>query len=81
MYLKYASIPWAIGAYAETGPLNGNVPPIVIDLFVTPGTASGLAAASVRANAPAAEMGQRSAKYRSASATFPYPLPPEMPGG
>src|SRR5215204_2922998 len=40
-YLKYASIPLASGAYDETGPLNGNDPPIVIDRLVTPGVAVG----------------------------------------
>jgi len=35
-------MPLASGAYDETGPLNGNVPPIVIDRLVTPGVAVGL---------------------------------------
>jgi hypothetical protein len=41
MKLKYVSIPRGIGAYSAAGPVSGNVPPIVIDVFVTPGVAVG----------------------------------------
>jgi len=40
--LKYASIPLGIGAYSDAGPLRGNVPPITIEFFVTPGVAAAL---------------------------------------
>jgi hypothetical protein len=41
MKLKYVSIPRGIGAYRDAGPVNGNVPPIVIDVLVTPGVDPG----------------------------------------
>jgi hypothetical protein len=37
MYAKYAFMPSGIGAYVAAGPVSGNVPPIVMDLDVTPG--------------------------------------------
>src|SRR5689334_7634539 len=64
--LKYASMPRGIGAYREAGPLSGNVPPIVIDVFVTPVVAEPLRA-STRAKAPG--MHTASAVRIAASAT------------
>src|SRR5829696_5329793 len=51
-YLKYVCIPASIGAYDDTGPLNGDVPPIVIDRLVIPGTACVVVPACGRASAP-----------------------------
>jgi len=76
MYLKYASIPLAIGAYDETGPLNGNVPPIVIDLLVTPGVASVVVPESVRANAPGSATLSAAPRATIANMTFFIKSPP-----
>jgi hypothetical protein len=40
-----------MGAYPETGPLSGNVPPITIEDFVMPGVALAVAAPSRAADA------------------------------
>jgi hypothetical protein len=39
MKLKYVAIPRGIGAYSDAGPVIGKVPPIVIEVLVTPGVA------------------------------------------
>src|SRR5437016_10611274 len=44
-------MPRGIGAYSDAGPLSGNVPPIVIDVDVTPGAAVGAVAICTRPNA------------------------------
>ncbi len=40
MYEKYAFIACGIGAYDDAGPVSGNVPPILIDFAVMPGSAA-----------------------------------------
>src|SRR3954451_8280117 len=44
-------MPTGIGAYDEAGPLSGNVPPMTIALFVTPGAALAPASAVTHATA------------------------------
>jgi hypothetical protein len=66
MKLKYACMPRGIGAYSEAGPLSGNVPPIVIDLLVTPGVALGVV---VRSGAATADDRPTSAATSAVAAT------------
>src|SRR5262249_34653877 len=73
-------MPRGIGAYNDAGPLSGNVPPLVIDVFVTPVVAAGSPRLSVRANPPG--MQTASAASIAASATralFTSLPPPEVP--
>src|SRR5512132_4292054 len=64
---KYVFIPSGIGEYDETGPLYGNVPPILIDLLVIPGVAC---VASVRANAPGSATVSAAPKIRVTKRTL-----------
>src|SRR5436190_19614629 len=74
--LKYASIPRGIGAYNDAGPLSGNVPPIVIDVGVTPGVAAGVAPASTRAKAPGMHTASAASTAASATSALFTSLPP-----
>src|SRR5512133_1146666 len=74
--LKYASIPRGIGAYSDAGPLSGNVPPIVIDVFVTPGVAAGAAPMLTRAKAPGMHTASAASAAASAISALFTSLPP-----
>src|SRR5919202_6234309 len=76
MYLKYASMPRGIGAYSDAGPLSGNVPPIVIDVLVTPGVAAGVALALMRAIAPGMHTASAASAAASAISALLTNLPP-----
>ena len=64
MYAKYAFIAGAIGAYADAGPVSGNVPPMTIVLLVmpvslAPPSAPGTVSTSAASPATAAMMSLR----------------------
>src|SRR5512133_2587856 len=74
--LKYASIPRGIGAYNPAGPLSGNVPPIVIEVLVTPGVAAVPPAALTRAKAPGMHTASAASTAASAISALFTSLPP-----
>src|SRR5213592_4001355 len=74
--LKYASIPRGIGAYNDAGPLSGNVPPIVIDVLVTPGVAADPAPTLTRAKAPGMHTASAASTAASAISALFTNLPP-----
>src|SRR6266550_4122390 len=76
--LKYASMPRGIGAYNDAGPLSGKVPPIVIDVFVTPGVAAGAAPMSTRAKAPGIHTASAASAAASAISALFTSLPPSQ---
>src|SRR6266576_5814193 len=77
--LKYASIPRGIGAYNDAGPLSGNVPPIVIDVVVTPGVAAVPPPMLTRAKAPGMHTASAASTAASATSALFTSLPPLSP--
>src|SRR5881396_2410458 len=69
-----------MGAYPETGPLSGNVPPITIEDFVTPGVAAAEPAPSRAADADdSVAMAAPTQHAIKASVLFMLPLSSRVP--